>query len=41
MSKKYLSICDEKIVIPGAGTVESLNVSVSVGLCLGEFYRQH
>lgn len=29
------------INIHGTGTVESLNVSVATGLCLGEYFRQH
>jgi 23S rRNA (guanosine2251-2'-O)-methyltransferase len=32
--------CDERARIPMAGTVESLNVSVSAGICLAETRRQ-
>lgn len=32
--------CDQLIRIPMQGTVESLNVSVSAGICLFETYRQ-
>lgn len=40
MSKKMQSLCDDMILIPGTGNVESLNVSQSLGLMLGEKYRQ-
>jgi len=33
-------ICDQLISIPMLGSVESLNVSVSAGICLFETYRQ-
>jgi len=29
------------IQIPGTDAVESLNVAVATGLCIGEYYRQH
>jgi 23S rRNA (guanosine2251-2'-O)-methyltransferase len=32
--------CDELVRIPMSGTVESLNVSVASGVCLGETIRQ-
>ncbi|MBI1989601.1 MAG: 23S rRNA (guanosine(2251)-2'-O)-methyltransferase RlmB, partial [Betaproteobacteria bacterium] len=32
--------CDELVRIPMAGTVESLNISVASGVCLGETFRQ-
>ena len=32
--------CDQLISIPMLGSVESLNVSVSAGICLFETYRQ-
>jgi 23S rRNA (guanosine2251-2'-O)-methyltransferase len=32
--------CDERVRIPMLGTVESLNVSVSAGICLAETRRQ-
>ena len=32
--------CDELVRIPMSGSVESLNVSVASGICLGETFRQ-
>jgi 23S rRNA (guanosine2251-2'-O)-methyltransferase len=32
--------CDELVHIPMSGSVESLNVSVASGVCLGETFRQ-
>ncbi len=32
--------CDELVRIPMAGSVESLNISVAAGICLGETMRQ-
>ncbi|MCV5373750.1 23S rRNA (guanosine(2251)-2'-O)-methyltransferase RlmB, partial [Escherichia coli] len=32
--------CDERISIPMAGSVSSLNVSVATGICLFEAVRQ-
>ena len=32
--------CDELVRIPMSGSVESLNVSVASGVCLGETFRQ-
>jgi len=32
--------CDELVRIPMSGSVESLNVSVASGVCLGESFRQ-
>mgnify|MGYP003498092659 FL=1 len=32
--------CDQLVRIPMLGSVESLNISVSVGICLFETYRQ-
>jgi 23S rRNA (guanosine2251-2'-O)-methyltransferase len=32
--------CDELVRIPMSGSVESLNVSVASGVCLGETCRQ-
>ena len=32
--------CDQLVRIPMSGTVESLNVSVASGVCLGETFRQ-
>lgn len=33
--------CDQLVRIPMAGSIESLNVSVSAGICLFETFRQH
>ena len=33
--------CDQLVSIPMSGSIESLNVSVSAGICLFETYRQH
>ena len=35
VSRKIESLCDETLIIPGTGKVESLNVSVACGLVLG------
>jgi RNA methyltransferase, TrmH family len=40
MSKKAQSRCNEMLLIPGTGHVESLNVAQSLGLILGELHRQ-
>jgi len=40
-SPQALKLADEVRAIPGTGNVESLNVSVATGLCLGEFWRNH
>lgn len=34
-------VCDQLVRIPMAGSVESLNISVTVGICLFEMHRQH
>lgn len=41
ISKSFQSMADSHIQIPGSGVMESLNVSVASGLCLGEYFRQH
>ncbi len=41
MSQIFQNLVESHIQIPGSGSVESLNVSVAAGLCLGEYYRQH
>ena len=33
--------CDQLVSIPMSGSIESLNVSVSAGICLFETFRQH
>jgi len=40
-SPQAMKQADEVRAIPGTGLVESLNVSVATGLCLGEFWRAH
>lgn len=40
MRAKTRKLCDRLVAIPLAGTVESLNVSVAVGICLFEAVRQ-
>jgi tRNA(Leu) C34 or U34 (ribose-2'-O)-methylase TrmL len=33
-------LCDERVTIPQRGMTESLNLTVSVGIVLFEFFRQ-
>ncbi len=40
VNAKLLESSKDKLLIPGSGLVESLNVSVATGLILGEYYRQ-
>ena len=40
LSRSVREACDELVRIPGAGSVESLNVSVAGGIILGEINRQ-
>jgi 23S rRNA (guanosine2251-2'-O)-methyltransferase len=40
ISPEYLKLCDEKIKIPLAGTISSLNVSVAAGIIIFETLRQ-
>ncbi len=37
---KVLALCDERVTIPQRGVTESLNLAVSVGIVLFEFFRQ-
>jgi TrmH RNA methyltransferase len=41
LSKRTLAAGDIKLMIPGTGKVESLNVATSSGILLAEFWRQH
>ena len=41
MSEPLIAAADLKLTIPGSGSVESLNVSASVAVILGEYWRQH
>lgn len=40
INPKLMSLAKDRLLIPGTGLVESLNVSVATGLFLGEFWRQ-
>ncbi|MFN2309736.1 MAG: TrmH family RNA methyltransferase, partial [Gammaproteobacteria bacterium] len=40
VSKPLLELAEQVLKIPGNSSVESLNVSVACGICLGEYYRQ-
>ncbi|HEX5001066.1 MAG TPA: 23S rRNA (guanosine(2251)-2'-O)-methyltransferase RlmB [Bacteroidia bacterium] len=40
ISPEYLKLCNERVKIPMAGTIASLNVSVAAGMLLYEIYRQ-
>ena len=40
MSKSLVEAADHKVSIPGSGVVESLNISVSAAVVLGEYWRQ-
>ncbi|HQW77336.1 MAG: TrmH family RNA methyltransferase [Dokdonella sp.] len=40
MSKSLVEAADHKVSIPGSGIVESLNISVSAAVVLGEYWRQ-
>src|SRR5918998_6934184 len=37
---EVLSLCDERVTIPQRGVTDSLNLAVSVGIVLFEFFRQ-
>jgi 23S rRNA (guanosine2251-2'-O)-methyltransferase len=39
ISPQYLSLCDKKVRIPMAGSIESLNVSVATGIMLFEVLK--
>lgn len=41
MSPELIKAMSLNILIPGTGAVESLNVSIATGLCMGEYVRQH
>ncbi|MEO7431161.1 MAG: TrmH family RNA methyltransferase, partial [Dokdonella sp.] len=41
MSEAMVAAADLRLMIPGSGTIESLNVAASVAVVLGEFWRQH
>ena len=41
MSAELIRRADLRLTIPGSGAVESLNVSASAAVLLGEFWRQH
>ncbi len=40
MSKTLVDAADHKVSIPGSGSVDSLNISVSAAVVLGEYWRQ-
>ncbi|HET9033189.1 MAG TPA: TrmH family RNA methyltransferase [Dokdonella sp.] len=40
MSKALIDAADRKLSIPGSGVVDSLNISVSAAVVLGEYWRQ-
>lgn len=37
---EVLALCEERVTIPQRGTTDSLNLAVSVGIVLFEFFRQ-
>lgn len=41
IADSFLKLCNDILVVPGSGGVESLNVSITSALFLGEFWRQH
>jgi TrmH RNA methyltransferase len=41
LSKEVKEEADSLLKIPGSGSVESLNVSVAAGVCLGEWWRRY
>ena len=41
IADSFLKLCADVLAVPGSGGVESLNVSVTSALFLGEFWRQH
>jgi len=41
LQKHLLKQAAHSIRIPGTESVESLNVAVATGLCIGEYFRQH
>ena len=40
MSKEIKEICDEFLIIPMTGMVQSYNISVSAGIIMYEIFRQ-
>jgi len=40
-SDQLLAAADEVRAIPGTGLIESINVAIATGICLGEFWRCH
>ncbi|MFI4970470.1 MAG: TrmH family RNA methyltransferase [Lysobacterales bacterium] len=41
MSAALIAAAQQRLTIPGSGAIESLNVSASVAVVLGEYWRQH
>jgi TrmH RNA methyltransferase len=41
MSDSLIAAADLRLMIPGSGAVESLNVAASAAVLLGEYWRQH
>jgi TrmH RNA methyltransferase len=41
MSAALIAVAQHRLTIPGCGAIESLNVSASVAVILGEYWRQH
>ena len=41
MSEAMIERADLRLTIPGSGAIDSLNVSASVAVLLGEYWRQH
>ncbi len=41
MSATLIAAAQQRLTIPGSGAIESLNVSASVAVVLGEYWRQH
>jgi tRNA G18 (ribose-2'-O)-methylase SpoU len=39
MSQKLMGLSDRRILIPGTGHVESLNVAMAAGILLAEHWR--
>lgn len=41
LTQEAVEMCDEKIYIPMKGMVQSLNLSVTAGICMWEYARQN
>ena len=41
ISDEVMALCDEKIIIPMVGKIESLNAAISCGICVYEALRQN